>query len=108
MGYKKGVITGVLRNTIFFLREKKENMQEERIQLNELEEIHPKLSSTMRMVPENKDFRKNVLLSKITEHANIQHTLQQCRPIPNEPLWFETFWKACQSGGIYSNLQSDI
>ncbi len=67
-------------------------------------EIHPKLdATTWKMQPEDESFRKKVLVSWVNQHnGQVEHRWEDCRPIPDEELWFETEWKKFRDGEIYT------
>ncbi|MDR3233054.1 MAG: FAD-binding protein [Planctomycetaceae bacterium] len=56
-----------------------------------------------RVTAENPDFRRKVLVSWFdAETSTAKHRFEDCRPIPESDLWFETAWKSCRSGDIYT------
>jgi succinate dehydrogenase/fumarate reductase flavoprotein subunit len=54
------------------------------------------------VVPENTDFRRKILISSFSSKTQTaKHRFEDCRPIPDDDLWFETAWKAYRNGEIY-------
>ena len=66
-------------------------------------EIHPALDPKIwKMQPEDKSFRKKVLVSWVNQRTGqIEHRWEDCQPIPDEELWFETEWKKYRNGELY-------
>lgn len=54
-----------------------------------------------RKVPENSDFREQVLETVATPDGKARHRWVPRRPVPREKTWFETGWERFREGRIY-------
>jgi succinate dehydrogenase/fumarate reductase flavoprotein subunit len=64
--------------------------------------VHPKLDEHWKMQLENEEYRKKVLVSSYDSESGVStHRWEECRPIPQNALWFETAWKEYREGMIY-------
>jgi len=63
---------------------------------------HEKLDDNWRIAQENTDFRNETIVTQYdpTTGETINHC-QNCRPIPESDLWFETAWAAHCEGKIF-------
>ncbi|NQT38820.1 MAG: FAD-binding protein [Planctomycetes bacterium] len=65
------------------------------------EPVHDKLDDAWRIVPENADFRGQVLQTEPREDGTVQNRWVARRPLPESDIWFETAWAAFREGRIY-------
>lgn len=65
------------------------------------EPVHDKLDDSWRIVPENSDFRGQVLQTQPREDGTVQNRWVARRPLPESDIWFETAWAAFREGRIY-------
>jgi succinate dehydrogenase/fumarate reductase flavoprotein subunit len=63
--------------------------------------IHPLLTETWRIEPENPIFRQKTLDTVIKPDGSAVHDWTDCRPIPEPDSWFETTWMRFCQGKIY-------
>ncbi len=64
--------------------------------------IHPGLPEKWRIMPENRTFRKKMMLCVRREDGCPEIRWEDCREIPSSDGWFETVWGDYRSGGIYA------
>ena len=62
------------------------------------------LDEAEQIVPENSEFRKQILETQWTGNA-FQHRWVPCRPLTECDGWFETVWADYRTGNIYKNMQ---
>jgi hypothetical protein len=65
--------------------------------------ISEKLGSQWRIKPENKAYRKQVMLCYYAANGYPEISFEPCREIPESDGWFENVWRDCRSGRIYEN-----
>ena len=65
--------------------------------------VHEKLGENWRIVPENTQFRSQVLETYFKDNGEVKHRWVPCRPIPEHEAWFETAWARFRDGDIYDS-----
>ena len=65
--------------------------------------VHEKLDENWRIVPENTQFRSQVLETYFKDNSEVKHRWIPCRPIPEHEAWFETAWARFRDGDIYDS-----
>jgi succinate dehydrogenase/fumarate reductase flavoprotein subunit len=64
-------------------------------------ELHAELGSEWNFIPENREFRDQVLVTKYRGSTVVEQTWEKCRPLPTPDGWFETAWADYREGRIY-------
>ncbi len=63
------------------------------------------IASDGEIAPENKSFRKQILLTKYNQDMqSIEQYFTECRAIPQQEGWFENIWREYRKGEIYEQL----
>jgi succinate dehydrogenase/fumarate reductase flavoprotein subunit len=63
--------------------------------------VHPKLDESWRIIPENEDFREQVLETRAEPDGSVENRWVPRRGVPESDLWFETAWAKFRNGEIY-------
>lgn len=63
--------------------------------------VHPLLDDSWKILPENLEFRAQVLETELLPDGSLANAWIPCHPIPEIDPWFETTWAQFRTGEIY-------
>ena len=61
----------------------------------------PMLGDEWRIMPENAEFRQQVMICRRNAAGGVDVTFEECRPVPSGDGWFENVWREYREGEIY-------